>query len=171
MNLIKRTIMVFPDFCNMRFIDDLRKKYDPLANKVRPHITLVFPFESILTQNEILEILGNRLSDITPFVIKAHGLSTSSRWLILNLSDGVDVLTKINSILYEHEFYDYKPIWLNMYTPHITVGIFNTTEEAEIAFEQNYFFDHIFTCMIDKVHVEIIGDDEESIIELAFSLS
>ena len=41
-----RTIMIFPEFENMEIIDNIRKKYDPLAELVRPHITLVFPFES-----------------------------------------------------------------------------------------------------------------------------
>lgn len=38
--------MIFPKFENIKIIDEIRDKYDPLANHVRPHITLVFPFES-----------------------------------------------------------------------------------------------------------------------------
>lgn len=38
-----RTIMIFPEFTNIELINQLRVKYDPLFNKVRPHITLVFP--------------------------------------------------------------------------------------------------------------------------------
>lgn len=41
-----RTIMIFPEFENIDVINDIRKKYDPLANLVLPHITLVFPFDS-----------------------------------------------------------------------------------------------------------------------------
>ena len=41
-----RTIMIFPEFENMDIIDRIRDKYDPLARLVRPHITLVFPFEN-----------------------------------------------------------------------------------------------------------------------------
>jgi len=62
----KRTIMIFPEFDNMKFIDQLRQKYDPLANKVRPHITLVFPFESDMLKHEICEVLSNRLDAISP---------------------------------------------------------------------------------------------------------
>ncbi|MPQ44814.1 hypothetical protein [Clostridium tarantellae] len=31
---------------NINVITNIRKKYDPLADLVLPHITLVFPFES-----------------------------------------------------------------------------------------------------------------------------
>ena len=43
----KRAIILFPKFCsNTDLIQDIRDRYDPLASKIAPHITLVFPFES-----------------------------------------------------------------------------------------------------------------------------
>ena len=109
--------MIFPEFGNMKYIDGLREKYDPLVNKVRPHITLVFPFESGFSAYEISEILNSRLNKITPFEIKLQGLSASGKWLFLNLTDGIDVLTKIHNILYTNEFAGYKPDWLNKNKP------------------------------------------------------
>ena len=44
--MLKRTIMIFPQFSNQRIIDEIREKYDPLHNLVKPHITLMFPFEN-----------------------------------------------------------------------------------------------------------------------------
>ena len=41
-----RTVMIFPEFENMHVIDSVRDRFDPLAKLVRPHITIVFPFES-----------------------------------------------------------------------------------------------------------------------------
>ncbi len=54
--------MIFPQFKNVNIIDDIRKKYDPLANNVRPYITLVFTFESNLTSIELKEHLKKVLS-------------------------------------------------------------------------------------------------------------
>ena len=51
MNL--RTIMIFPTFENIEIINSIRDKYDPLANLVRPHITIVFPFESDMSNEEV----------------------------------------------------------------------------------------------------------------------
>ena len=51
--MVKRTIMIFPEFDNIDSIDRIRSKYDPLAELVRPHITLVFPFESDITNDTV----------------------------------------------------------------------------------------------------------------------
>ncbi len=48
-----RTIMIFPEFKNMEIIDKIRNQYDPLANLVRPHITLVFEESIIVIEKEL----------------------------------------------------------------------------------------------------------------------
>ena len=58
--------MIFPEFNNMQIIDDIRTKYDPLAKLVRPHITLVFPFESEMSDEDVATILDKRLDPISP---------------------------------------------------------------------------------------------------------
>ena len=40
----KRDILIFPKFKNINKIQELRNKYDPLANLIAPHITIVFLF-------------------------------------------------------------------------------------------------------------------------------
>ncbi|MEY8354341.1 2'-5' RNA ligase family protein [Lachnospiraceae bacterium 54-53] len=71
----KRTIMIFPEFDNINIINSIRKKYDPLADFVLPHITLVFPFESNLTNEDLHAHLKRRLSDVHPFRIESEGFS------------------------------------------------------------------------------------------------
>lgn len=53
MNMITRTIMIFPEFHNMEVINFYRNKYDPLSDLVKPHITLVFPFQSGISNDEL----------------------------------------------------------------------------------------------------------------------
>ena len=48
-----RVIMIFPKFENIHIINNIRKKYDPLSDFVEPHITLVFPFEDELSNEEL----------------------------------------------------------------------------------------------------------------------
>ncbi len=55
-----RTVMIFPKFDNIELIDDIRKQYDPLADVIRPHITIVFPFDMDVTNEELLQILEKR---------------------------------------------------------------------------------------------------------------
>lgn len=70
-----RTIIIFPEFKNMEIIDNIRKQYDPLAELVRPHITLVFPFESLMSNTELTQILNVRLMGLKLFEIKLGGIS------------------------------------------------------------------------------------------------
>lgn len=70
-----RTIMIFPEFENIDVINDIRNKYDPLANLVAPHITLVFPFDSELTNEELSLYLKKSLSGIHPFKVELQGFS------------------------------------------------------------------------------------------------
>lgn len=81
MNL--RTIMIFPDFYNMEVIDNIREKYDPLAKLVRPHITIVFPFDIEVSNDDLSHILDTRLDGIEPFEIELQGFSNFNLILII----------------------------------------------------------------------------------------
>ena len=50
---MKRSIVIFPEFSNSRDIQSLRREFDPLAFKIAPHITLVLPFESDLSSEDL----------------------------------------------------------------------------------------------------------------------
>lgn len=63
------------DVENINIINDIRKKYDPLVDLVSPHITLVFPFESDLSNEELNLYIKECLSDIHPFKIELEGFS------------------------------------------------------------------------------------------------
>ena len=53
--------MIFPEFDNIDIIDEIRAKYDPLTKLVRPHITIVFPFEMEITNDELYDsVMGNK---------------------------------------------------------------------------------------------------------------
>lgn len=71
----KRTIMIFPEFEDMEILDEIREKYDPLAHLVRPHITIVFPFENWMSNADIANILSVRLKTISPFELVLSGIS------------------------------------------------------------------------------------------------
>ena len=70
-----RTIMILPKFLNIDIINDIRKKYDPLASLVSPHITLAFPFDSKMTNEDLKMHLEECLNDIKPFTLELVGFS------------------------------------------------------------------------------------------------
>lgn len=161
-----RTIMIFPEFENMKVIDDIRNKYDPLAQLVRPHITLVFPFENETSNEEIKDILNKRLQNVKPFKIVMNGISMQEdsfgNYLFLDIKTGADDIYAIHEVLYENEFKQFDLGFV--YQPHMTIGKLQTVDELKIAYKELENMDDTFTTIVDKISVEMIGKNEESII-------
>lgn len=161
-----RTIMIFPEFNNMEIIDNIRKKYDPLAELVRPHITLVFPFESQMSNTELTDILNRRLQNVKPFVIKLKGISKHEdnfgNYLFLNVIQGIEEIRFIHQVLYDNEF---KEFHMGVsYIPHMTIGNLSSVELLNKAFSEIKSVDDTFSTVVNKISVEMIGDNKESII-------
>lgn len=158
--------MIFPKFENMEIIDNLRNQYDPLAQLVRLHITLVFPFENEMSNEELAEILEVRLKQVKPFEIKLRGISkhedTFGNHLFIDVSQGAETIRSIHRLLYDNEFRAFDS-GLH-YIPHITIGKFPTTELLNAAFNNVKFIDDSFSTIVNKISVEMIGENEESII-------
>ncbi len=165
-SLSYRTIMIFPEFENIEVIDSIRDRYDPLAKLVRPHITLVFPFESDMSNEELSDILDKRLSGISAFDIEMKGFTKHSDiWgntLFLDIVKGQDSIRKIHDVLYENEFKEYNLGF--EYYPHMTVGKLESEEEMDEAYEAIKSVDDVFRTRVNKISVEMIGKNEESII-------
>ena len=161
-----RTIMIFPEFENMEIIDEIRAKYDPLAQLIRPHITLVFPFEDEMSNGEIEDILTKRLKDVKPFEIVLSGISMQEdkfgNYLFLDVKKGGDDICFIHEILYRNEF---KQFDMGLgYKPHMTVGKLQTVDVLNVAYNELKNMDETFTTIVNKISVEMIGENEESII-------
>lgn len=161
-----RTIMIFPEFKNMEIIDNIRKQYDPLAELMRPHITLVFPFESQINNAELTQILNVRLMGVKPFEIRLGGISkhkdSFGNHLFLNVMQGADEVSYIHQVLYDNEFKEFD-IGLK-FIPHMTIGNLPTEESLNNAFNNIKSIEDTFSTLVKKISVEMIGDNEESII-------
>lgn len=158
--------MIFPEFENSHIIDSIRQKYDPLAGLIRPHVTIVFPFEAEFDNGTIERILERRLSEIKPFELRVKGVSTQKSQfgnsLLLDVTKGADEIRKMHDILYANEFSDYDSGF--EYVPHITVGNLPSAELLDKAYEDIKDMDEEFVTTVKKISVEMIGENEESII-------
>lgn len=167
--------MVFPKFSNMDIIDEIRGKYDPVASHVRPHITLVFPFDSNIQSNELKEHLENVLSSIKPFRIVLKGITpvqSFGNYLFLNIEVGKEEMLTIHKKLYTGILEPYLPQWLRMggYHPHMTVGKIESEEEYKAIIHEVNNITDVFDTIVNKVSVEIIDENEDSIIEMEIEL-
>jgi 2'-5' RNA ligase len=171
--MITRTIMIFPEFENIDVINNIRKKYDPLADLVLPHITLVFPFNSELTNEELYMYLKECLNGIQPFKVELEGFSKQENkygnGLLLNVVQGLDAIKSIHDKLYEGKLRKFDAG--NDYVPHMTVGNVSSSELLGKAFEDVNKCHDKFSTLVKKISVEMIGEHEESIIIIEHELS
>ena len=158
--------MIFPEFDNMDVIDEIRDKYDPLTKLVRPHITIAFPFEMDITNDELSMIIEKRFSKIKSFEIEMQGFSKCEdrcgNYLFLNMNKGTEIITQLHNLLYSNEF---RLFDLGIpYMPHMTVGKLSTTTRLNEAYDSVKENNIVFKSKITKIAVEMIGENEESII-------
>ncbi|MCX7883805.1 MAG: 2'-5' RNA ligase family protein [Caloramator sp.] len=113
--MLKRCIMVFPKFENGEIIDKLRKKYDPLYTHVKPHITIVFPFESNIPSDDLKEHIQNSLYGISSFEIVLKGIepvNSFRKFLFLNIEKGGNYIIELHKRLYTGILENHYPEWL-----------------------------------------------------------
>ena len=67
---MKRAIILFPSFDNINIIKSVREKYDPLANYIAPHITIVFPFDSDISTDDLKSHFNKVLKGIKKFNVQ-----------------------------------------------------------------------------------------------------
>lgn len=156
-NISKRDILIFPKFKNIDKIQEIRNKYDKLANLVPPHITLAFPFSDTISDEELIEKLSNLLITYKPFDITFKGISFSKEnYIFLNCVKGNQEIIQLHDEIYN----EILPNHLNKsikYIPHITLGQSNSIEKL-------YSFTSEFESIVDEVSIELIGKNEESIL-------
>lgn len=156
-NIGKRDILIFPKFKNIELIQKIRKKYDRLAELVEPHITLAFPFSDSMSDDELIDKLCILLANYFPFTVTFRGVSLSDdNYIFLNCIEGSKEIIKLHDEIYKEII----PNHLNTsikYIPHITLG------QAESIKDLNNF-DYEFSTIVDKISIELIGKNEESII-------
>jgi len=168
-----RCIHIFPRVKEENIIDEIREKYDNLFNCIEPHITLVFPFESNIDTEKIIEEIKQVLKNQEPFKINLKGLKMVEDYgyfLFVDINKGKEEIKKIHYNLYKGLLNPYQSEWTKNenYSPHITVGRFQTKEELITAYNRLKNIEFEYKVMVDRLYIERIGEKEESIIEYIF---
>lgn len=168
--MIKRCVHIFPRFEDGGILKDVRKKYDNLYGLIEPHITIVFPFESNLKDDEILLDLRKHLKTIKPFRLVVSGIEAVEShgfYLFSNVKEGSEVIKELHYSVHKGLLKAYQSPWTKdgSYKPHITIGRFFAKDEMHRAFNEFKDVEFNLETMVDRVYVEIIGENDESIIE------
>ena len=156
-NIGKRDILIFPKFHNIDLIQQIRKKYDKLANLIEPHITLAFPFNDSMSNSELIDKLRIILKKYSPFSVTFKGVSLSDdNYIFLNCVNGSEEIIKMHDDIYSNIIPNHFNACIK-YIPHITLGQAESITDLKD-------FDYEFSTIIDTVSIELIGENEESII-------
>jgi len=119
-------------------INEIRKKYDPNYGLIDPHITLVFPVDASIGEENLLIHIEDVVKNWKPFPISLSGLEKSwDDYLYVPVQEGRNQIISLHDNLYSGIL---APFWRKdiPYTPHTTLGVFSdikTTSDKERALE------------------------------------
>lgn len=168
---IKRSIVIFPEFgIDTNLIQNIRNNYDPLASKIAPHITIVFPFESEISSNILHQYIKNSLYEFKAFSLIMQGISQEQgNYLFLNLIQGQENIIRIHDLVYSgllERFLSKQ----HCYKPHLTVGRLQNLLATEAAMNKLKYFDYKFETKVNKITSEIILDNLSSEVDFEITL-
>lgn len=120
--LPRRAIVWFPTFLNQVIIDRFRSTHDPLAQALAPHVTLVFPFHSRLTLDQLAAHAQKVLRLWPCFPVVMHGFwSAQNEFIGVGAQVGADALVEMHDRLYRGPLAEFQRHEFD-YAPHITLA-------------------------------------------------
>lgn len=163
--LKKRAILIIPEFVNLYKIEEVRKQYDPLYAKIAPHITVVFPFESAMSRDEVLQHVKNKTKQNRRFTLRMGGYTGYDKtYLFLNVIRGNNEIIDLHQQLYSGILEQYhEPQYT--FLPHMTVGRLSNQEDFLEALEKIQKRDTIFETEVKQIAIEVIDGNEYGMVE------
>ncbi|KAA0773630.1 2'-5' RNA ligase family protein [Bacillus sp. BB51/4] len=165
-----RTILLFLNEMSINEIEDIRKKHDPLFGLIPPHITVIFPFESSISNDELKLHILKLSKGIQEIEIKfANQITDEGEYLFLRVEEGKKQIEELHDMLYTGPLIKFLKEDIP-YIPHVTVGRKESAELAAEVAKDIHSLPEKLQCVIDKISVERIGEGGESIIEFEVPL-
>src|SRR5437016_1243476 len=91
------SLVHFPDIYTEP-INQIRRKYDPQVELIQPHITVMFPVNESIVEDQLIDHLENVFRHWRPFPIRFKGLDKSpDHYLFLLVDEGKDAIVDLYS--------------------------------------------------------------------------
>ncbi|HLZ29209.1 MAG TPA: 2'-5' RNA ligase family protein [Chloroflexota bacterium] len=130
-----RAVIICPPLPEPNRIGALRRRFDPLAEVIPAHITLVFPFESDLAADDLRAHVEAAVRGVGPFPIRLRGVTPiESRYLFLLVERGDADLIELHDRLYTGPLLPYLSAAFT-FVPHVTIGRLPTPDALAEALE------------------------------------
>jgi 2'-5' RNA ligase len=157
---MRRSLVLFPVFSGAAQIDALRSAFDPLATKIPPHVTLVFPFDSYLSAEEVAVHAEKAVSSVESFSIRLGEAQAREDFIWLPVVHGRGQIIALHDALYSGLLSDYLDC-ARTFEPHVTVARlqssdFRRAHRAALALRGP------FETIVDRLVIEAITSDEAS---------
>ena len=156
---ITRAIVIFPTFADAARIERLRRAYDPLADFIAPHLTLVFPFTSAIATEALATHMRRATRDLAPFEVTLREVTGHmGEYLFLNVKRGADQLVALHDQLYSGALATYLAPD-HTFTPHLTVGRLDSAERFALALIDARRMTAQFVVRIEEIVAYRIGEE------------
>lgn len=120
--LPRRAVVWFPQFSNIVAIDRFRSQHDPLGNVMPPHVTLVFPFHSRLTLDQLTAHVQKVVRAWPAFPVVMNGVWTAQNEFVgISAQVGKDAMAEMHDRLYRGPLAEFLRPEFD-YEPHITLA-------------------------------------------------
>lgn len=165
-----RTILFFLNNMSIDKIENIRQKHDPLFEVIPPHITIVFPFKSNISSDALKSHILNLSKGVGKIEVEFANLITNvGNYLFLEVERGRKQIEELHDMLYTGPLIQFLKEDIP-YIPHVTVGRKESAELAAEVAKEIHSFPQKLQCVIDRISVERIGENGESIIEFEVPL-
>ncbi|MCM3737395.1 2'-5' RNA ligase family protein [Bacillus cytotoxicus] len=99
--MMQRTILLFLNSDDLYEIEEVRRNHDPLFGLIVPHITLIFPFASEVSNEILKEHIETNISNMNPFYITLNPIVTNAdEYLFLLIEEGKENIIELHNKLY-----------------------------------------------------------------------
>ena len=166
---VLRSIAVYPWLACGRGIQDLRKRFDPLADLVPPHATIVFPFASALPTEDIRRVMEAARCGMGPIRLALEPPVAVEDTVQLPLGAGAPELRLLHDRMYSGILQDFLRPDLP-YRPHLTIGRdLASADRQACLLEAGRLAGS--AGLAEAIACELIGADGSSTLELVLPLS
>lgn len=105
-------------------IDAIRRRYDPTAHVIAPHVTVLFPVPDRVGYEALADHIDCVLQDYSPFEMSLAGFHKSpDHWLLATVDEGAETIRAMYRALYTGLLEEFRVEGI-AFTPHLGLGLF-----------------------------------------------
>ena len=157
-------IVAFLDLGSAPWVEKLRVKYDPLAQRVGAHMTLVHPFTTTLVWQALEAHIQTVSRQARPIALELQGVTGhQGEYMFLNVKRGNDEVIALRDALYSGPLSPYQETSVT-FVPHVTVGRLAGRIQFQEALSSARDYTEPVTTALDTLSCYRIDDDGQRVI-------